>query len=450
MPHSITRKLDNKVSGAPLPGGALRRLLALLRERFPLTAQGLAVLLIALAALRVFGYGRMDLVVFALAVCALAIVCFSTVIVLLGGLILRHQIREHLEMQVLLGRHVARIKVESGYPNETGFTLSTMPWLPLIGVRWEIVFPDAITTRNRLADDEQRWEEEIIPRRRCRTASITRRFTVSDVLGFSRFTWRVTQEGELLALPQAGNIKALPLLRSLTAEDGIPDPGGNPEGDRMEIRPYVPGDSVRNILWKVYARNRHLNVRLAERSVYHSSRTLAYLVSGTHDEAAAAVARVAVESGALGDDWLFGADGSDTPTSNVPEALERIASSRALSGELAWGLDKFLQTWGNQGPMHCIVFASAESGPWLDKLRQTTARFRVRFSVVLATDGLRKSAPPGRWQRLLFSNTAPQGKDTTALADLSALLTQVGQLVESTLVVDRHTGQSFDKRMNKL
>ena len=102
MPLSITRKLDNKVSGSPLTGGSLRRLLALLRERFPLTAQGLAVLLIALAALRVFGYGRMDLVVFALAVCALAIVCFSTVFVLLGGLILRHQIREHLEMQVLL------------------------------------------------------------------------------------------------------------------------------------------------------------------------------------------------------------------------------------------------------------------------------------------------------------------------------------------------------------
>ena len=141
------------------------------------------------------------------------------------------------------------------------------------------------------------------------------------MLGFSRFTWRVTQESELLALPRAGNIKSLPLLRSLTAEDGIPDPGGNPEGDRMEIRPYVPGDSVRNILWKVYARTRHLNVRLAERSVYHSSRTLAWLLSGPHDEAAAAVARVAVESGALGEDWLFGADGSPTPTSGTPNVI---------------------------------------------------------------------------------------------------------------------------------
>ncbi len=430
---------------------ALRRLVTLLRERFPLTVQGLATLGIALLALRVFGYGRMDLVVFALAICALAIVCFSTVIVLLGGLILRHQIREDMEMQVLLRRHVARIKVEAGYPNESGFSLSTMPWLPLIGVRWEIVFPDAIDTRNRLSEDEQRWEEEIVPQRRCRSRHITRRFTVSDVLGFSRFSWRVTQEGELLALPRAGNIKSLPLLRSLTAEDGIPDPGGNPEGDRMEIRPYVPGDSVRNILWKVYARTRHLNVRLAERSVYHSSRTLAWLISSPHDEAAAAVARVAVESGALGEDWLFGADGSPTPTSDVAEALEQIAGSRALEGELPWGLDHFLQTWGNQGPAHCIVFVSAESGPWLERLRQTTSRFRGRFSVVLATDGLRQSEPPARWQRLLFRPAAAAANgEGTALAELSALLTQVGQLVESTLVVDRQTGLSFDKRLNKL
>lgn len=434
----------------------MRRLITLLRERFPLSTQGLAVLLIAILALQRYGYGRMDLVVFALAVCALAIVCFSTVIVLLGGLILRHQIRHDLEMEALLRRHTPRINVEAGYPNETGFSLSTMPWLPLIGVTWEIVHPDFIRNRNRLSEDEQRWEEQIVPSKRCRTAQITRRYTVRDVLGFSRFTWRFTQEGELLALPQAGNIKALPLLRSLTAEDGIPDPGGNPEGDRMEIRPYVPGDSVRNIMWKVYARNRLLNVRLAERSVFHSSRTLAYLISGPQDEAAAAVARVAVESGALGDDWLFGADGSDQTSSQVDEALELIAGSRALDTPLPYGLDAFLQRHGSQGGTHCIIFVGAQHAPWLPALKASIARFRVRFSVVLATDGLAKEQAPRLWQRLLFragGNVKTSGRfaaESTSLADLSRLLTEVGQLVESTLVVDRETGQSFDKRMNRI
>ncbi len=431
---------------------ALQKSFQLVRERFPLTSQGIAVLLIAILALQRFAYGRMDLVVFALAVCALAIVCFSTVIVLLGGLILRHQIRHQLEMEALLSRRTPRIKVEAGYPNETGFRLSTMPWLPLIGVSWEVVYPDAISSRNRLSEDESHWEEEILPNKRCHTKEITRRFTVRDVLGFSRFSWRFSQEGELLALPQAGNIKSLPLLRSLTAEDGIPDPGGNPEGDRMEIRPYVPGDSVRNIMWKVYARNRLLNVRLAERSVFHSSRTLAYMLSSDHDEAAAAVARVAVESGALGEDWLMGADGSSQSTQAIDEALELIAGSRALAQPLAYGLDNFLSLHAGQNSVHCIIFAGAHMSPNLERLRQTISRFNVRFSVVLATDGLVSETPVSSWRRMLFradkSDISPQ--ESTQVAQLSSLLTQIGQLVESTLVVDRQTGQSFDKRLNRI
>lgn len=430
----------------------LQKTYRLVRERFPLTNQGLAVLLIAMIALQRFAYGRMDLVVFALAVCALAIVCFSTVIVVLGGLILRHQIRHQLEREALLRRHTPRIKVEAGYPNETGFRLDTMPWLPLIGVSWEIVYPDAIASRNRLSEDETYWEEEILPIKRCRTQHITRRYTVRDVLGFSRFTWRFSQEGELLALPQAGNIKSLPLLRSLTAEDGIPDPGGNPEGDRMEIRPYVPGDSVRNIMWKVYARNRLLNVRLAERSVFHSSRTLAYMLSSPQDEAAAAVARVAVESGALGEDWLFGADGSQQSTTQIDEALELIAGSRALDGEHPYGLDQFLAIHAGQNSVHCIVFVGAQMSPNLERLRASIGRFRVRFTLVLATDGLVSEAPASPWRRFLFSSET-QGKpaqESTEIAQLSSLLTQIGQLVESTLVVDRKSGQSFDKRMNRI
>ena len=430
----------------------LHQSIALIQERFPLTSQGLAVLLIAILALQRFAYGRMDLVVFALAICALAIVCFSTIIVLLGGLILRHQIRHQLEMEALLRRHTPRIKVEAGYPNETGFRLSTMPWLPLIGVSWELVYPDAIRTRNRLSEDETHWEEEILPTKRCHAHQITRRYTVRDVLGFSRFSWRFTQEGELLALPQAGNIKSLPLLRSLTAEDGIPDPGGNPEGDRMEIRPYVPGDSVRNIMWKVYARNRLLNVRLAERSVFHSSRTLAYMLSSEHDEAAAAVARVAVESGALGEDWLLGADGSDKSTQQIDEALELIAGSRALEGELPYGLDHFLAAHAGQSSVHCIVFVGAHMSTNLERLQASISRFRVRFSIVMATDGLASQVPISPWQRLLFRTERQETmqEERTEISQLSTLLTQIGQLVESTLVVDRQSGQSYDKRMNRL
>ena len=138
---------------------------------------------------------------------------------------------------------------------------------------------------------------------------------MQDVLGLCQLSWQLGQRVRCRALPQLHAIKQLPLLRSLTAEDGIPNPSGQPEGDRMEIRPYAPGDSIKNIMWKVYARSRQLNVRLPEHSVFQSKRTIAYLLTSDNDEAAAAVARVALQSGALGEDWAFGADGHEKPIS---------------------------------------------------------------------------------------------------------------------------------------
>jgi hypothetical protein len=220
----------------------------------------------------------------------------------------------------------------------------------------------------------------------------------------------------------------------------------------MEIRPYVPGDSVRNIMWKVYARNRLLNVRLAERSVFHSSRTLAYMLSSAHDEAAAAVARVAVESGALGEDWLLGADGSGQSTAQIDEALELIAGSRALNGEHPYGLDQFLTAHAGQNSVHCIVFVGAQMSPNLERLRASISRFRVRFTVVLATDGLASEAPSSTWRRFVFRSETHEKspQKSTEITQLSSLLAQIGQLVDSTLVVDRQSGQSFDKRLNRI
>ena len=41
-------------------------------------------------------------------------------------------------------------------------------------------------------------------------------------------------------------------------------------------------------------------------------------------------------------------------------------------------------------------------------------------------------------------------KSAVSSADLSRLLTEISQLVQSTMVVDRHTGYSFDHNMKKV
>lgn len=433
-----------------------RRLRDWLAWRFPLSTVGLAVLLLALTALYGFGYQRMDLVVFALTVCALVITLAAVFLTTLTGLLLRHR-----HSFVDTGPAPATgLRLESGYPNDTGFSRPALPWLPLVSLQWQVVWPDAIDTRIRLNRDGHRLEEELIPRRRCLTEQVTRRFTISDVLGLARYSWTHTTPGRFMALPRTGHIRQLPLLRSLSAEDGIPDPSGEPVGDRMEIRPYTPGDPVRHILWNVYARNRHLNIRLEEKSVFHSRRTLAYLISADDDEAAAATARVAVESDALGDDWVFGADGSSTATRRPEEALEYIAASRTLPAGASptpasqgAGLETFLRTADSRGA-HCIVFAPAGPGAWTRALQQAAARHPGQFSVVIATDGFEDEQPEPLIRKLLFRPPRKDGPDhsgpLSSVAQLRRTLDGLHRIAGHALIIDRRTGQSFDRALKKV
>ena len=427
----------------------LRNLLGL----FPLTLQGSIILVVAASALSVFGYGAMDLVVFALAICALVILVFCLFCAVVCGILVQRQVYREQDREQESGKDLRqRIRAEAGFPNESGFRLTELKWLPLIRLSWEVDYPDHMHTRVRHGTDRQ-LIEEIIPERRCLAQELRRRFTVADVLGLCRYSWHQSQQAECWVLPRIHSLKALPLLRSLTAEDGIPNPSGEPEGDRMEIRRYAPGDSVRNIMWKTYARTRQLNVRLPERSVMHSQRTLAYLLSSPRDEAAAAVARMALEGGALGEEWQFGADGSDEPCSELQPALRAVARSRALRGQHPYGLDDFLARTNAHRGVHCILFAAAERASWLPLLRQTVASVSSQVSLVLATDGVDEEARRPFWQTLLYTGGARSARamgGSVGKAELLGLLTDVGQLVESVVVIDRRSGVSYDRHLRKV
>ncbi len=420
---------------------------------FPLSTTGLIVLVIASASLYGLGYQRMDLVVFALAVCALVITLAAMALTTITGQVLKRRQRLAQDTPPATGD----LRMESGYPNESGYTRPAMPWLPLVSLHWRVIHPDAITTRIRISSDGRYQDEELTPRRRCLSSQVTRRFTVSDVLGLARHSWTQTTPTRIMALPAKGPIRQLPLLRSLSAEDGIPDPAGQPVGDRMEIRPYTPGDPVRHIMWNVYARNRQLNIRLEERSVFDSQRTLAYLISADEDEAAAAAARIAIDSGALGVDWLFGADGSRTVTADRHEALELVCASRPLDANVTdtqgSGLDAFLESTDSQRS-HCIVFAPAVGGPWIGALQRAAASHRGQFSVILGTDGFRNEDARPWLRRLLYRDTREDGRSdggqVSSIMQLRRTLEQIRPVATQVMVVDRNTGQSFDRGLNRV
>lgn len=437
---------------ASLERSMVYRLLRSAAGMFPLTLQGILTLGLVAFALRQYAYGALDLVVFALGICALAILIFSLFCTIVSGVLIQRRIHREVEEQEAAAES---IRLESGFPNESGFHLPALNYFPLIKLNWQVIHPDKLTTRIRVTESEAGstvLSEEILPERRCLSDKVTRQFTVADVLGFCRYSWRQSQSRECYCLPQVNTLKQLPLLRSMTAEDGIPDPTGSPEGDRMEIRRYAPGDSVRDIMWKAYARSGQLNVRLAEKSVFHSQRTLAYLLSSSSDEAAAATARLALQRGVLGDDWAFGADGTQGATSELPTALRAIAASRPLAGPHAYGLDSFMQLQATSGSTHCILFAAAQRTHWLAQLKATLQQYPGKFSVVLATDQLTEAIKPVGWRRWLLTpgespSLAPD--DRVSKAELLGLLTEIGQFVESILIIERHTGRCFDRNLKK-
>ncbi|HLT64471.1 MAG TPA: hypothetical protein VKZ92_08110, partial [Pseudohongiella sp.] len=200
---------------------------------FPLTSGGISVALVCAAALRGFGYGRMDLVVFALTVCGLAIVGFTVLMVVVSGVLLRSRLRKQMEALPL-----SSLQAEAGYPNASGLELPSWGWLPLMTLDWQVVKPAEVQTRVRFNDETAKLDEEITPAKRCLAAQVTRRFVLKDVLGLSRFAWQISSPAQWQVLPQTGSLRTLPVLRSMDAEDGIPSPAGAPEGDRMDIRRY--------------------------------------------------------------------------------------------------------------------------------------------------------------------------------------------------------------------
>ena len=413
---------------------------------FPLTARGIVTLLCVGLALRVFGYGAMDLMVFALGICALAILLSCLFCVVICGLIMQHRIQREPAREAANGK-----PLEAGFPNQTGFALPPVGMLPLVRLQWSWQYPDHIETRIRIAPDNH-LEEEITPRLRCLGGHVSRRFEVSDVLGLCRYSWRQRRDRECYALPRVNTLKNLPLLHSLTAEDGLPRQSGEPVGDRMEIRPYVAGDSVRDILWKNYARTRQLNVRLRERSVAHGRRILAYLLSGPGDEAAAAVARAALESGAFGDDWQFSADGTETPCNDVESSLRAVARSRALGQPHAPGLDRFLAGADQRGATHCIVFAAVGTVSGLASLGRSIGSFQGQFSVVLATDGMEEPERHRRWSGVLLRPRERRRERASggSREELLLLCRQLGPMVESIIMVDRTTGACYDSRLRRI
>jgi hypothetical protein len=416
-------------------------------ELFPLTPLGILVLLGCWIALFSYGIRRIDLVLLVMGVVGIAVVAITVLVVIATALGVWLALRKRSGGETM--------RLECGFASRTGFSMSSLWYVPFVKLSWKWENPEATV---KLQPLRRRLYEEITPQRRGIYESIVRCVEVSDAFGLTRVTFRARENRAVRLAPSVGALKKMHVVRSVAGGDNVPHPAGPPEGERADMRHYAPGDPIKFVLWKVYARSRVLVVRTPERAISPVRQTVAYLVTGSGDEPAAGAARVAVDSGALGSDWVLGADGNDGYARSTPQAMELLAkSAHTSSTQQGTGLAKFLTTATPSGGVgRAVVFVPATPGPWLD---QVLAAVRARSSpnqavspveFVVCADGVSRRPKPGLLARLAL---LADGDDTTGPVHANDLAKVVGALSSArsrVLIVDRLAGRVYEGHQRAL
>lgn len=418
----------------------LRRLVRRVRDGAPLTALGLAVSALVGVALGI-GVSEVDLVL--LGAGALGGVALATSL----GTVLVALLRVRLALRRLPVSETPLV-LECGYPVRTGFRLPRLRWVPGARVRWSWVDPQAEVRRLPVGG----WlEEEVRPTVRGQREALVRRIEIGDAFGLAGLAFERVEPRPVRLLPSVGGLRQMHVVRTLSGGSDLAHPEGSPDGERLDIRAYAPGDPIKYVLWSVFARTRQLVIRTPERALSAARKTLAYLVAGPGDEPAAGAARVAVDAGALGGDWAFGADGVAEPASTKEAALEALSRSAHAPREQAGrGLSAFVRAAAAGSAGRALVFVPGKPGPWLDGVLSAAAHLppdtsgRVPLEFIVCTDGVEPRPAQRSALRRALVEGPPEGADASdapvAADELARVVQTLGRLRARVIVVDRRHG----------
>ncbi|HVS34681.1 MAG TPA: DUF58 domain-containing protein [Gemmataceae bacterium] len=401
------------------------RLLQAVAGWVPLTLLGLFTAPLLYFLVYPFAQDRNDCILTVLALGGLGVQAGAALLVVLVALWLRFR-RQSPPTPLTL---------EADKAFRTGYSLGRIGWLPLVRIEltWERPADAVIRT---LAGGKGLVEEATAGGRALRS-EVVRRIRVSDLFGLARITFRRRLAQEVRITPSRGQVRTLNLFPQNVAGDVLAHPDGQAEGDRLEMRRYAPGDPLKHVLWKVYARTGRLLVRTPERAVAPCERTMAYLIAAEGDEPSAGVARAVLENGLLGPDFLFGADGAAQAVKTVPEAIEQLLRSADARSQGAAGLETFVNQGATRGLKACLLFAPAQPGPWLERVAALLAARRGPFRVILGCDGLAPASRGRLVQRLLVRAASDRA---SSAADVRRVVHRLQRLGADVCVVDRVRG----------
>lgn len=419
------------------------------RAGFPLTLKGVLLAGGSALVLARYGLAKIDLLLLVVGGVGLAIAALAVLVVVPAALVLMLALRRPPEGDP--------ITLTTGVPTRTGFSIRDVWFVPLLTIEWTWLVPDAEV---RTDTEKGRRREWIRPRRRALLTEVVRRFVVRDAWGIAEISFTRKEPRNVRVVPAIGALKNVPVVRALAGGDDFYDPLGAPQGDRADMRAYGPGDPVRLIVWKVYAKSRDLVVRTPERARSPTQKTVAFVVAGPGDEPAAGAARAAVVNGALGQSWRLGADACDTDATTSAAAEELFAKSgNAELDRGGEGLSAFLaRAAGESGrgaAARAVVFVPPRPGPWIERVvaaaraARPSAGAPSNLEILVCTDGVATEPPRSWWSRLL---TAPPPFDEARAAqrDLSAVTTALGAAHVPVSLVDRAAGKVFGDAFRRM
>lgn len=415
---------------------------------FPLTWTGLLFAALSGLALWLEGVGQLDMVLLAAGFIGATLVALMVLLVAGASIATRLRWRHSGTRQGLV--------MECGMEQDTGFHVPLPRRLPLLEYAWSWESPPEVEVaggygrgaRGPKGQDSDgglglpgERSEVIRPRRRGAYPRILRRVALADALGLASVSWTAGEAQEVRFLPARGALDQMSLLEGLTGGDDLSDPRGTPDGDRVDMRQYVTGDSPRMILWKVYARTRKLLVRVPERAAMTRPRSCAYLVAGEGDEPGAGLMRVILERGFLGDDWRFGADGSQADAARLNDALDILIRSGSVPPGSPTTFPEFLKRAQKDGFSACVVVVPPVEGPWIEAVVSALAGTLLRVHIYTVVDRvLLEAAPAKAWGRFLYVPEAGRAPRAEEMARMARHFT--GRPFPF-LLVDRQAGKVF-------
>lgn len=409
-------------------------------DMFPWTPLGILLCAGAGFGLRHFAYVELDLVWLVLGYGGLALLVLAPLLVVPAALYLRFLgtraagLDASESTQTQSGGQVLRL--ETGISRTTGFSIAGLWWVPLVQVRWAWTSPVATVTRT--SEAGRLVEHTMLPARGSHS-SVLRKVWVADALGLSRVSFKISTPQRVDVLPALGKLSSSTTFSSFAAGADLPHPQGMRQGDRIDLRHYQHGDPVRFIHWKVFARSRSLVVRTPEAALSEAQRVAAFLVSGTNDEASAAVARLALIRGFFGSDYLFGTAQQPEGVGQEQPALDLLIRSVEARGSGEHGLERFVAAAQRGGPASIVLFLPATPGPWLPHVLNVVRHHRAR--VILGVDGLRASYSQPAFLSWLLSNPEREGHSANEVLSVVRDCRQAGATVA---VYDRRSGQLID------